>query len=258
AASPRPARSRLVSRPPPRRRGAARGPLAAAGAARASTPRPMPSRRPRAPRPSRLRPGGFAPAARLSAEGRAGARPRRPAVATPVERQGTSHSFTSCAGLRRGGFHARRRPSGRSPGITMGLHHGQSGPSGSEERTMAERVGRCTRDTRETQITAEWVLDGAGRADVQSGIGYLDHMLDSLARHGLFDLHLRASGDLHVDEHHTVEDVAIALGSALGEAVGDRRGLRRMGDATVPLDEALALVAVDLSGRGLATLDMPL
>ncbi|HZR98093.1 MAG TPA: imidazoleglycerol-phosphate dehydratase HisB [Chloroflexota bacterium] len=123
---------------------------------------------------------------------------------------------------------------------------------------MAERVGRCTRDTRETQITAEWVLDGAGRADVQSGIGYLDHMLDSLARHGLFDIHLRASGDLHVDEHHTVEDVAIALGRALGEAVGDRRGLRRMGDATVPLDEALALVAVDLSGRGLATLDMPL
>jgi imidazoleglycerol-phosphate dehydratase len=123
---------------------------------------------------------------------------------------------------------------------------------------MSERVGRCTRETRETRITAEWVLDGTGRADVSSGIGYLDHMLDSLARHGLFDLHLRAEGDLHVDEHHTVEDVAIALGRALGEAIGDRRGLRRMGDATVPLDEALALVAVDLSGRGLATLDIPL
>ncbi|HLH21022.1 MAG TPA: imidazoleglycerol-phosphate dehydratase HisB [Chloroflexota bacterium] len=123
---------------------------------------------------------------------------------------------------------------------------------------MGERVGRCSRETRETRITAEWVLDGSGRADVASGVGYLDHMLDSLARHGLFDLHLRASGDLHVDEHHTVEDVAIALGRALGEAVGDRRGLRRMGDATVPLDEALALVAVDLSGRGLATLDIPL
>src|SRR4051812_34430852 len=123
---------------------------------------------------------------------------------------------------------------------------------------MGERVGRCARKTRETDIDAEWGLDGSGRADVQSGIGYLDHMLDALARHGLFDLRLRATGDLHVDEHHTVEDVAIALGRALADAVGDRRGLRRMGDATVPLDEALALVAVDLSGRGLATLDIPL
>jgi imidazoleglycerol-phosphate dehydratase len=123
---------------------------------------------------------------------------------------------------------------------------------------MAERVGRCARETRETRIEAEWVLDGSGRADVRTGIGYLDHMLDSLARHGLFDLRVRADGDLHVDEHHTVEDVAIALGRALAEAVGDARGIRRMGDATVPLDEALALVAVDLSGRGLATLDVPL
>jgi imidazoleglycerol-phosphate dehydratase len=123
---------------------------------------------------------------------------------------------------------------------------------------MGERVGRCARETRETRIQAEWVLDGTGRADVHTGVGYLDHMLDALARHGLFDLHVRAEGDLHVDEHHTVEDVAIALGRALGEAVGDGRGLRRMGDATVPLDEALALCAVDLSGRGLATLDIPL
>ena len=123
---------------------------------------------------------------------------------------------------------------------------------------MAERVGRCTRETRETRIQAEWVLDGSGQADVRTGVGYLDHMLDALARHGLFDLHVRAEGDLHVDEHHTVEDVAIAMGRALSEALGDGRGLRRMGDATVPLDEALALVAVDLSGRGLATLDIPL
>jgi imidazoleglycerol-phosphate dehydratase len=123
---------------------------------------------------------------------------------------------------------------------------------------MAERVGRCTRETRETRIQAEWVLDGSGQADVRTGVGYLDHMLDALARHGLFDLHVRAEGDLHVDEHHTVEDVAIALGRALGEALGDGRGIRRMGDATVPLDEALAMVAVDLSGRGLATLDIPL
>ena len=123
---------------------------------------------------------------------------------------------------------------------------------------MGERVGRCRRETRETRVQAEWVLDGTGRADVQTGIGYLDHMLDALARHGLFDLHVRAEGDLHVDEHHTVEDVGIALGRALGEAVGERRGVRRMGDATVPLDEALALAAVDLSGRGLATLSIPL
>jgi imidazoleglycerol-phosphate dehydratase len=123
---------------------------------------------------------------------------------------------------------------------------------------MGERVGRCTRETRETRVQVEWVLDGSGRADVRTGVGYLDHMLDSLARHGLFDLLVRAEGDLHVDEHHTVEDVAIAMGRALGQALGEGRGLRRMGDATVPLDEALALVAVDLSGRGLATLDIPL
>lgn len=123
---------------------------------------------------------------------------------------------------------------------------------------MAARVGRCERATRETRIEVEWTLDGAGRADVSTGVGFLDHMLESLARHGLFDLYVRAEGDLHVDEHHTVEDVAIALGRALAAAIGDGRGLRRMGDATVPLDEALALVAVDLSGRGLATLDIPL
>jgi imidazoleglycerol-phosphate dehydratase len=123
---------------------------------------------------------------------------------------------------------------------------------------MAERVGRCRRETRETRVAVEWVLDGSGQADVHTGIGYLDHMLDALARHGLFDLHVQAEGDLHVDAHHTVEDVAIALGRALADAIGERRGVRRMGDATVPLDEALALVAVDLSGRGLATLDIPL
>ncbi len=123
---------------------------------------------------------------------------------------------------------------------------------------MGERVGRYSRETRETRVQVEWALDGSGRADVRTGVGYLDHMLDALARHGLFDLVVRAEGDLHVDEHHTVEDVAIAMGRALGDALGDGRGLRRMGDAIVPLDEALALVAVDLSGRGLATLDIPL
>lgn len=123
---------------------------------------------------------------------------------------------------------------------------------------MAERLGRCARETRETRVQVEWALDGAGIATVHTGVGYLDHMLDSLARHGLFDLEVRADGDLHVDEHHTVEDVAITMGRALADALGDRRGVRRMGDAAVPLDEALALCAVDLSGRGLATLDIPL
>ncbi len=123
---------------------------------------------------------------------------------------------------------------------------------------MVERIGHCLRETRETRVEASWALDGTGRADVATGVGYLDHMLDALARHGLFDLRVAARGDLHVDAHHTVEDVAIALGRALADAVGDGRGLRRMGDAIVPLDEALALVAVDLSGRGLATLDVPL
>ena len=126
------------------------------------------------------------------------------------------------------------------------------------ERQMGERIGRCERETRETHVRAVWRLDGSGLAEVRTGIGYLDHMLDALARHGLFDLQVEAQGDLHVDEHHTVEDVGITLGRALADAVGDRRGMRRMGDAAVPLDEALALVAVDLSGRGLATLDIPL
>jgi imidazoleglycerol-phosphate dehydratase len=89
-------------------------------------------------------------------------------------------------------------------------------------------------------------------------VGFLDHMLDSLARHGLFDLEVRATGDLHVDDHHTVEDVGIALGQALHEAVGDARGIRRMGHAIVPMDEALAMVAVDVSGRGVSDVDIKL
>lgn len=120
------------------------------------------------------------------------------------------------------------------------------------------RTGQYARQTQETDVTVTIGLDGTGIADVDTGIGMLDHMLRQLSTHGLFDLDVRASGDLEVDSHHTVEDVAICLGRALDAALGDKAGITRMGWACVPLDEALALVAVDLSGRGAAALDVPL
>lgn len=107
-------------------------------------------------------------------------------------------------------------------------------------------------------MEARFVVDGHGRAEVSTGVGFLDHMLESLARHGLFDIEVRAAGDLHVDDHHTVEDVAIALGQALREAVGQGRGIRRMGHAMVPMDEALAQVALDISGRGISDVEVGL
>jgi len=123
---------------------------------------------------------------------------------------------------------------------------------------QAPRVGRVHRTTRETDVEVVLRLDGSGTASISTGVGFLDHMLDSLTRHGLFDLEVRASGDLHVDDHHTVEDVAIALGQALHEAVGEGRGIRRMGHAIVPMDEALAMVAVDVSGRGVSDVEIRL
>lgn len=111
------------------------------------------------------------------------------------------------------------------------------------------RIGEIHRKTNETEISLKLNLDGSGQYDVQTGIGFLDHMLSHIAVHGLFDLTVRAQGDLHVDVHHTVEDVALVLGQALDRALGDRRGIVRMGSAYVPMDEALAFVAVDLSGR---------
>ncbi len=119
------------------------------------------------------------------------------------------------------------------------------------------RTATLQRQTRETSIEVRLDLDGTGRADISTGIGFLDHMLDSLSRHARFDLTIKAIGDLHVDAHHTAEDVAILLGQALNLALGEKRGLRRFADATVPLDEALVQVAVDLSGRGLAKIDLP-
>jgi imidazoleglycerol-phosphate dehydratase len=111
------------------------------------------------------------------------------------------------------------------------------------------RTAHIQRTTGETQIDLTIDLDGAGRANVTTGVGFFDHMLTLLARHSLIDLTIKATGDLHVEAHHTVEDVGICLGKALTEALGDKAGIRRYGDATVPMDETLVTAAVDLSGR---------
>jgi imidazoleglycerol-phosphate dehydratase len=117
------------------------------------------------------------------------------------------------------------------------------------------RVATIERKTNETNIQITLNLDGTGQADLQTGIGFFDHMLHHIAVHGLFDLDVRAQGDLHIDAHHTIEDVAIVLGDALDRAVGDRKGIARIGHSYVPMDEALARVVVDLSGRGYAVFD---
>jgi imidazoleglycerol-phosphate dehydratase len=112
-----------------------------------------------------------------------------------------------------------------------------------------QRTADVTRNTKETQIRARINLDGTGEAKLATGIGFFDHMLDQIARHGLIDLDIDCKGDLHIDGHHTVEDVGITLGQAVAKAVGDKKGLRRYGHAYVPLDEALSRVVVDFSGR---------
>jgi imidazoleglycerol-phosphate dehydratase len=111
------------------------------------------------------------------------------------------------------------------------------------------RRAEISRETSETAITVALGLDGEGRADTATGIGFLDHMLSALARHGLFDLKVQAKGDLHIDFHHTTEDVGIVIGQCLRQALGDKRGIRRYGAAVIPMDEALAEAAVDISGR---------
>lgn len=111
------------------------------------------------------------------------------------------------------------------------------------------RTAKLTRQTAETTIELELNVDGSGRADVQTGVGFFDHMLTLLARHGALDLTVRAKGDLHVDQHHTVEDVGIVFGQALKQALGDKAGIRRYGHFTLPMEETLATVAIDLSGR---------
>ena len=113
----------------------------------------------------------------------------------------------------------------------------------------SSRTATVTRSTKETNITVELNVDGRGRAEADTGIPFLNHMLNIFARHGFFDLNVRARGDLDVDQHHTVEDVGLALGQALREALGNKAGIRRFGDAACPLDEALVTAVVDLSGR---------
>ena len=120
------------------------------------------------------------------------------------------------------------------------------------------RSATISRKTGETDITVCVDLDGTGKASIETGVGFFDHMLNALARHSLMDLDVRCTGDTWVDDHHTVEDVGITLGQAIGQALGDKRGIRRFGDATVPLDEALVLAAVDISGRGELYWDVPI
>ena len=121
----------------------------------------------------------------------------------------------------------------------------------------APRTAEVSRNTAETKITVKLNLDGSGQAKLSTGIGFFDHMLDQIARHGLIDLDIHAVGDLHIDGHHTVEDVGITLGQAVAQAVGDKKGLRRYGHAYVPLDEALSRVVIDFSGRPGLVMNVP-
>ena len=125
-----------------------------------------------------------------------------------------------------------------------------------EER--GSRTAQIARKTKETDITLSLDLDGTGTSSIETGIGFFDHMLMAFSRHGLFDMNLVAKGDLEVDGHHTVEDCGIVLGQAFASALGDKRGIRRFGDIALPMDEALILAAVDISGRGALYMDAPL
>lgn len=120
------------------------------------------------------------------------------------------------------------------------------------------RSATITRTTGETDITISLDLDGSGQADIHTGIGFFDHMLNSFARHGLFDLTVNVQGDLEVDCHHTIEDTGIVLGTAISRALGDKKGIRRFGECMLPMDESLVLCALDLSGRPYLQMDLPL
>ena len=135
--------------------------------------------------------------------------------------------------------------------VSCATDAGLQRPGFADDRALDDimRQAETTRNTLETQVTVRLNLDGTGQSRLASGVPFLDHMLEQVARHGMIDLEVEARGDLHIDAHHTVEDIAIVFGEALKQALGDKRGIRRFADATVPLDEALAKAVVDISGR---------
>ena len=120
---------------------------------------------------------------------------------------------------------------------------------------MSDRIAKVERKTRETDIEARFVVDGTGKSDVDTGVGFFDHMLEGFAKHGFFDLELKCDGDLGVDTHHTVEDCGIVLGQAIKDAIGDKKGIKRYGNFILPMDESLVLCAVDLCGRPYLSMD---
>src|SRR5699024_4289499 len=164
-------------------------------------------------------------------------------------------------GLAAAGGRRRADPRGRPRGLAAGLGRHPTGhgsipyrtgrrtADGRETGGPMSRTATVERTTSESQVKVTVDLDGTGRADVTTGVGFYDHMLTALAKHGLLDLTVETIGDIHIDAHHTVEDTAIALGQAIRQALGDKRGIRRFADSLVPLDEALAQAVVDVSGR---------
>ena len=131
-------------------------------------------------------------------------------------------------------------------------------PASANGQPVSTRSATVERKTRETEVKVDLNLDGGGHGRVETGVPFLDHMLESFARHGFFDLVVKATGDIHIDEHHTVEDVGIVLGRAFRQALGDRSGIRRFGEAMVPLDEALCSAVVDISGRSYLAYNVPM
>ena len=153
-----------------------------------------------------------------------------------------------------------KRPSSQQQRVTTiaggGSGAARSKPAARGGRLSGKRTAEVTRRTKETDITLALTVDGSGRYDVQTGVPFLNHMLELFTKHGFFDLTVRASGDVEVDDHHTVEDVGLTLGQAFKEALGAKDGIRRFGEATVPLDEALIGIVVDLSGRPFLAYDL--
>ncbi|HXR25569.1 MAG TPA: imidazoleglycerol-phosphate dehydratase HisB [Candidatus Binataceae bacterium] len=153
------------------------------------------------------------------------------------------------------------KSSASGPAPNDGLSNGGESPSAADfatPSTAPPRRAEIERKTRETTVAIALSLDGSGRGEIATGVPFLDHMLQSFARHGFFDLTVRASGDVEIDEHHTVEDVGIVLGRAFRQALGDRSGIKRFGSATVPLDEALCTAVVDISGRSYLAYNVPI